>query len=450
VNRRRTSAPPAAKRREGANSATPNLPPPAEVTVTRLGTEADGLATHPGNGATLFLPFTLPGETVRATPTHKRGEGWAGQAEILTASPARVSPPCPHFTACGGCTLQHWDDAAYAGWKSGLLATALARAGFPDAPIAPLLRTPPAARRRMDLAIRRIPGGVTLGLHAPRSEQVIDIGGCPVLAPALTALIPTLRALLRRLSSPRREGSAVVNLLDSGPDLLLRLDAPLTLPDRTRLAEFAHAHGLPRVSLQLGHSPVEPVAVLRPPTTQLGGTSVIPPPGGFLQASAAGEAAITEAVLAGLPAKLAAKARIADLYAGNGTLTFALARFARVTACEGDPAAMAALRDAARRANLAGRVDAQHRDLARQPLEAAELSAFAVVVLDPPHAGAATQIARIAASTVKRVIYVSCNPVALAQDAALLRGAGFRLLAATPIDQFLWSARLESVCVFSR
>ena len=426
------------------------LPAPCETTVTRLGAEADGLATHPESGALLFLPFTLPGEIVRATPTHKRGEAYAATAEILSASPDRTTPPCPHFTACGGCTLQHLNDTAYAAWKTAQLTTALARAGFPDAAIAPLQRTPPATRRRMDLAIRRIPGGITLGLHAPRSATVIDIGGCPVLDPALTALIPTLRALFRTLSSPHREGSAVVNLLDSGPDLLLRLDAPLNTPDRTRLADYARAHGIPRISMQRGNGPVEPAAHLRPATTSMAGITVIPPPGGFLQASPAGQAAIVAAVLAGLPEKLPARARIADLYAGSGTLTFALAKHARVAAYEGDAPTFAALRDATNRAVMAGRVEPVARDLARQPLSETELAHFAAVVLDPPHAGAETQIARIAASKLRRVIYVSCNPAALARDAAMLRGAGFKLLAATPIDQFLWSARLESVCVFDK
>jgi 23S rRNA (uracil1939-C5)-methyltransferase len=271
-----------------------------------------------------------------------------------------------------------------------------------------------------------------------------------VLAPALSALLPVLRALFRTLSSPRRIGSAVVNLLDNGPDLLLRLDTKLTTPDRTRLAEFAHRHNIPRISAEIGNTPVEPVALRLPPITTFSGIPVTPPPGGFLQASAEGESAIIAAVLAGLPDKLGAKPRIADLYAGSGTLSFALAARARVSAYEGDAPALAALRQAANRAGLAGRIEAHARDLARQPLTDTELAAFAAVVLDPPHAGAPVQTARIAASKLKRVIYVSCNPAALARDAATLRQAGFQLLAATPIDQFLWSARLESVCVFSR
>ena len=66
----------------------------------------------------------------------------------------------------------------------------------------------------------------------------------------------------------------------------------------------------------------------------------------------------------------------------------------------------------------------------------------------PPFAGAAIQVAQIAAAKVPVVIYVNCNPTTLARDARLLSQAGYRLQAATPIDQFLWSVRLESVCVF--
>jgi 23S rRNA (uracil1939-C5)-methyltransferase len=337
----------------------PALPPQCETVVTRLGVEGDGLAVHPATGAALYLPFTLPGERVRAEATHRRGEGFAGIAEVLAPAAERVAAPCAHFGACGGCALQHMRDDAYAAWKTGLLAGALARAGYGDAAIAPLRRTPPGGRRRMDLALRRVPGGVAVGLHAARSERVVDLDECPVLAPALAALIPALRGLLRRLSVPRRAGSAVVNLLENGADLLLRLDGAPNLADRTRLAAFAAAQGVARISVQVGSAAVEPVAVPEPPEVRLGGVAVRPPAGGFLQASAEGEAAIVDAVLAGLPEKLAGRAVVADLFAGSGTLTFALAQWAggraRVAAYEGDGPALAALKDGARRAGLAGR-----------------------------------------------------------------------------------------------
>jgi len=95
-------------------------------------------------------------------------------------------------------------------------------------------------------------------------------------------------------------------------------------------------------------------------------------------------------------------------------------------------------------------VRAVRRDLARQPVLPAELKAFDLVVLDPPFAGAAEQVAQLARSAVRHLVYVSCNPAALTRDAAVLKGAGFAVTAATPVDQFLWSAHLEAVVAFSR
>ena len=308
----------------------------------------------------------------------------------------------------------------------------------------------PGERRRVDFAVRRAAGRIILGLHKQRSSEVIDLTECLVLHPRLMGLMEPLRALLLRLRAVRREASVVINLLEFGPDMLLRTDAALTLEDRVALTGFAAAHGLPRVSQVLGDDVPETIGLLRPPTTVLSGVAVRPPPGAFLQATAEGERAIVEAVLRGMPAKLTSRTRVAELYAGCGTLTFALADVVRVAAFEGDAATHGALKQAINQGGMAGRVEAFRRDLARQPLSAKELAAFAAVVLDPPHGGAAAQIAQIAAAGVPTVIYVSCNPATLSQDARVLHGSGYTLAAVTAIDQFLWSARLESVSVFRR
>jgi 23S rRNA (uracil1939-C5)-methyltransferase len=413
-----------------------------------VGADGDGVGAAP-DGKPLFLPLTLPDETVRAVELARRGEGWTGAAELLEASVERVAPPCPHFGACGGCRLQHWADAPYASWKSGLLIAALARAGFVDAEVAPMVRTAPGTRRRMDLAIRRTRAGVLLGLHRDRSAEVVDLTSCTVLDPELATMLPALRDLLSGLAGLKREGALVANLLDTGPDLLLRLDGEISTGDRTRLAAFARAQGVPRISWTRAGGAPEIAAQLARAEIGFSGVTVVPPPGAFLQASRTAEAAIVAAVCAGLPKPLARRAHILELYAGCGTLSFALARHARVTAFEGDADLVAALRTAAGAAGVSGRVTASVRDLARQPAAGAELD-VACVVLDPPYAGAAAQIASIAAARPARVIYVSCNPAALARDARTLREAGYALVSATPIDQFLWSARLESVCVFSR
>ena len=389
------------------------------------------------------MPLALPGESVRARPIGKRAGHTVYEAEAwLRRSPERAEPPCPHFGACGGCAVQHLADAAYARWKLSLLTEALARAGFTDAPVAPLARTPPGARRRADFALAR-QGGVAVGFHARRESRVQDLSACPVLHPDLFALVAPLRALLPGLACLKRAGSAVVNLLESGPDLLLRTEAPPDLAARNRLAVFARVNGLVRVSWAPPRGEPETLAQLRPPIITLSGQAVVAPPGAFLQASREGEEAIVAALLAGLPPRAR---RFADLYAGLGTLSFALATRGTVAAFEGDGAALGALGAAAG----GTRVRAVQRDLARQPLQASELAGFDAVVLDPPFAGAAAQVATIAASRVRHVAYVSCNPAALARDARRLREAGFAMLSATPVDQFLWSAQLEAVVHFGR
>ncbi len=388
----------------------------------------------------LHVGRTLPGERVVAVP---QGAGRAACQSILAASPDRIDPRCPNFPVCGGCTLQHWADTPYGAWKHDLVTRALQRAGFADAAVAPLVRCAPGTRRRFDFAARRTPTGLVLGLHAPHSKDVADLDVCLVLHPALAALLAPLRALLNSMEGLRREAGVLANLYAQGPDLLVRADAAPTAGDRARMAAFAKAQGVCRIAWAVGTGDTETTAMHRPPTVEFAGATVQPPSGAFLQATAAGEVAIVQAVLAGLP-KLTGRARVIELYAGVGTLSFPLAGHATVQAYEGNSQAAAALRVAAG----GTRVHATERDLARQPLQPKELAGAACVVLDPPFSGAVAQMPCIAAAKVPSVIYVSCNPVALARDAAVLAQAGYRLEMATPIDQFVLSAQVESVCVF--
>lgn len=380
----------------------------------------------------------------------RRGDGFSARLlAIESASPDRVAPPCPHAGACGGCTLQHLADAAYAAWKRGLAEAALARAGFASPPLDPLARSAPGTRRRAELSLRRADGRVIVGFHGRASAEVVDIPGCLVLHPALLAIAASLRSFLPRLGVLKREGKVWLTLAAEGVDLWLTTDGAADAAARSALAEFARVAGLARLSWSLlGHDP-DPVAVLATPTVSFAGVPVRLPPGGFLQATEDGERAIVSAVLAAL-ADLPEGARVADLYAGSGTLTFPLARRFRVLAVEGDRAASAALRSAAQAAALSGRVVVERRDLSLRPIAGRELDGLEAVVLDPPRDGARAQAAALAEGPVRRVVYVSCNPAALARDARLLAQAGFRLDRAVPIDQFLWSAHLECVASFSR
>ncbi len=419
------------------------------LALTRLGAGGDGIGTLP-DGRMAYVAGALAGETVTAIPGIRRGDGVAARLVTVTSpSPDRVAPPCPHAAGCGGCSVQHMGDALYATWKRGLAEAALSRAGYPDAAVGPLVRSPPGTRRRADLALRREGGRVTVGFHGRGSGAVVDIPGCLVLHPALLAAAEALRGLAARVPMLSREGSAILTLAPEGVDLWLVTDREPDGPARTALAAFAREAGLSRLSWSRAGETAEPIAVLAQPTIRFGAATVPLPPGAFLQATEAGEAAIVAAVMAAL-AGLRDGARVADLYAGCGTLTFPLAARFRMLAAEGDAAAVAALGKGANGAGLSGRVVAEARDLVMRPLQPAEQKGLDAVVLDPPREGAAAQVALLAAGPVKRIVYVSCNPNALARDAKILHEAGFALDSAVPVDQFLWSAHLECVASFSR
>jgi 23S rRNA (uracil1939-C5)-methyltransferase len=176
-----------------------------------------------------------------------------------------------------------------------------------------------------------------------------------------------------------------------------------------------------------------------------GGVAVDPPPGAFLQASAEAQQAMTALVIEAA----AGARRIADLYAGCGTFTFPLAQAAKLHAVEGDKDALAALAGAARRASL-GRITAERRDLARNPLQLDELKPYDCAVFDPPRAGAKAQCEMIAKSRVPLAVAVSCDPGSFARDARILVDGGYRLESVAPVDQFVWSPHVEIVAVFRR
>ncbi|MGE0255201.1 MAG: class I SAM-dependent RNA methyltransferase [Alphaproteobacteria bacterium] len=427
------------------------MPETVEITIARLGARGDGVADSAGGA--LFVAGALPGELVTVAPGPPRGDGRTARlVAVLAPSPDRVPPPCPHFGDCGGCSVQHLAGGAYAAWKRGLVEEALRRRGLDAGLVAPLLRPDPAVRRRIELAAFRPRGKgarITLGFHAAASGRVVDLRECLVMAPPLVALLAPLRATLAAVVAPGETADAMLTLTETGVDALLGGARRPRAEAVARLATFAEAHDLARVSWR-SKGGSEPVALRRPPRLTLGGVAVALPPGAFVQAVAAAETALAQAVLdavAGLPAR----ATVADLFAGCGPFTLALARAGRrVHAVDGAGEAIAALLAAAGAAGFSGRATAETRDLARRPLMADELDRFGAVVFDPPRAGAAAQAGEIARSKVPLVVAVSCNPASFARDAAILVAGGYALRSVLPVDQFVHTGHVELAAVFTR
>ena len=434
-----------------------------ELVIESIGARGDGIGHDSAaqGGRPVFVPATLPGDRVRVRVTGERSGGLKARVlELIAEGPGRVEPPCPHFGPCGGCALQHLEEPRYEPWKRGLVVQALQRRGFATGDagveIAPLFRVPPGSRRRAGLAARRgRDGAVTLGYHGRESHELVDISTCRLLTPRLLELLPDLRRALPQLLAAGEAAQLMVTETETGPDLLLTSTRPPDLAGREALADLARQADLARLSwlspedARRGLEP-EPVIELRAPRVSFGRVAVVPPPGGFLQPTAAGEAEITRCLQRYLPEGVA---RLADLYAGCGTFALALASDPaglQVHAVEADQAALAAMSRAAQGADMAGRVTTEQRDLARRPLEPAELARFDAVVFDPPRAGAREQAERIAQSPLTCAIAVSCNPNSFARDARILADGGFTLAEVAPIDQFPWSGHLELVALFRK
>ncbi|MEZ5668890.1 MAG: class I SAM-dependent RNA methyltransferase [Alphaproteobacteria bacterium] len=417
-----------------------------EVVVERLGALGDGVASHAG--APLIVPFALPGERVAVRLVGRRGG--VALSELCAAvapSPDRVAPPCRHFAACGGCALQHAAPGPIADWRRQTIVEALARAGL-EAPVAAPVGAGGGGRRRASWSALMLHGGhVLLGYHQRRGKRLVDIQVCPQVDPALFALAQPLREALRAVLSAHETADATASRLDNGIDLLLVGPRALSLDARMALTELAERCDLARVAWQpREREPAEPVALRRVPTIAMGGVPVQPPPGAFLQATAAGEAAMVACATAWLDGA----GHVADLYAGCGTFAFPLVRGATVVAYEGSQEMAAALDAAARAAQLTGRLTVARRDLEIRPLQRDEMKKLDGLLLDPPRAGATRQCAVLASYGPARVVMASCYPPSFARDARTLVDGGYRLVEVQPVDQFGWSHHVELIARFER
>lgn len=395
-------------------------------TIVRIAAKGDGI-TASGR----HVPLSAPGDTVLADGS-------------LVPGPHHATPPCRHFAlrqaqGCGGCQLQQLDERALAAFVSDRVANAASGQGLEPGLVAPAYLSPPRSRRRATLHADKS----AIGFRAAGSHRIVDMRECHVLHPDLFALVAPLRALIARWPGKRLAADVHLARADQGVSVELAGIELAGLEQTEGLLDFARTHALARLALDQGYGP-EVLWEPEPVTVTLSGVAVGLPPAGFLQATADGEAALVGAVREWL----GASATVADLFAGLGTFAFALAGPARVLAVEAAQDAHLAGKSAAGRSGRP--VHSLHRDLYRNPLRTEELNRFAAVVLDPPRAGARDQIAQIAASTVPRVAYVSCNPSSWARDAAALVGGGYRLAELRPVGQFRWSTHVELASLFLR
>ncbi len=409
----------------------------AEVRIETLGAGGDGVV-RTASGP-LYVPFALPGETVRV---QRLANDRAALAAVVSPSPGRIAPFCPHHGACGGCRLQHLAAAPYAAFKRDLVEAALARRGVGHAGNIPLIDAHGEGRRRVILHAANVRGQPVAGFMRAMSHDIEAIDSCPAVEPALArapALAQAIAAALKLRDGRRIDVQATVT--ETGLDVDVRGAAAPSPAVIAALAATASRFRLARLTVA-----GEAVASLAEPVVTMGRARVVPPPGAFLQATAAGEAALAAFAVDALRGCR----KIADLFCGVGPFALRLAETATVEAFDSVSEAVAALATAHRTTPGLKPVTAATRDLFRAPLTARELAVFDGVLFDPPRRGADAQARQIAASTVARVVAVSCDPGTFARDAATLMQGGFTLDRLVAVDQFRWTAHVEIAALFTR
>jgi 23S rRNA (uracil1939-C5)-methyltransferase len=405
------------------------------VTITGLGHSGDGIAES--DAGRIFVPYTLPGETVEI---EREGDGRARLQRIVTPSADRVAPLCPNFTHCGTCALEHMARPAYLAWKREQVVAAFAQRGI-DAHVEPTVAVEPGSRRRAIFSAIRAAKGTILGFHARGSDEIIPVSTCAVLHPGIVAGLPLINRIAG-VALPRwKEARVTVLLADNGLDVAITGAGKPTREMLDKLGAFGADPDLARLT-------IDNLEVLRArqPQFAAGPAMLLPTPGGFTQAAKSAEDALASVVLTHVDDAQP----VADLFAGIGTFTFRLAAKAPVTAVEGDAALVGAIEQAANAARGLRKVTARKRDLFANPLAPMELDKFRAVVFDPPAAGAKAQAEMLAKSKVAKVVAVSCNPATLARDARILIDGGYTLTRVLPVDQFLFSAEIEAVATFTR
>ena len=409
-----------------------------QLTIHRLGHRGDGIADT--NVGPVFVPYALPGETVTVEPVPGHPDR-RHLDHVDKPSHERAAPICKHFTHCGGCAMQHWSLAEYHLWKRGLVAKALEQVGL-IAPLEPLIDAHGQGRRRAVLHARRGARDVLeVGFTAPRAHHIVAIDRCPILAPGLEGAISAAWAIAEILKPTDKPLDIQVTATDSGMDVDVRGSGPLNSGRTTALAGVAEKFRLARITR---HG--ELVAQGAQPLMKIGRAQVPLPPAAFLQATAAGEAALARLVLD----HVGDAKRVADLFCGIGTFALRMAERARVSAADSEASAIKALERAAANTSGLKPVACQVRDLFRRPFMAADLKGIDAVVFDPPRQGAETQARELANSGVPVVVAVSCDAATFARDARTLVDGGYKLVSVTPVDQFRYSFHVEMVGKFEK
>lgn len=388
------------------------------LSIEKLIYGGEGLAHADGN--TVFVPYVLPGEQVRATVrTKKKKLIQVSLLEVLQPSPSRITPTCPHFRVCGGCHYQHIEVAEQVRQKKDILRETLGRLGGVQwtGEIREHIAQPYGYRNRAQWAYRdALPRA--LGYFLPESAHILPVDECPVLSPALAKAFAKLQEMTRANVLP--PGILEIEAFADSEDSKIALNVAFerfSVPSKQLALTFQEA--LPNLeSLLLLDQSKNRFELTGPGFLmhKAGGFSFRVSHLSFFQVNRFLIEELLQTVLKGAKGNYAL-----DLYAGVGFFTLPLAKlFSRVV---GVDANFAATRDLHANAEAAGVEIVFHHEHTEDFLKK-EQEKPDFVVLDPPRAGLGAEVAaKLANLGAPEIVYLSCDPSTLARDLAVLTGA---------------------------
>ncbi|WP_308925288.1 23S rRNA (uracil(1939)-C(5))-methyltransferase RlmD [Janthinobacterium sp. J1-1] len=415
-------------------------------------------------GKVVFVEGALPGERVSFV-TFKKKKNW--EAARMTAlhreSSLRVTPKCKHFDYCGGCSMQHLEPSAQVAIKQRVLEDNLWHIGKVRAEniMRPMYGPTWGYRYRARLSVRHVKKKETVlvGFHEKKSAFVADIDSCEILPPHISAMLLPLRALIGSLSIFDQMPQIELAIGEDVTAMVLRIMAPLTADDETKLKAFADEYG---VQWWLQVKGPETAVPFYPLDKQL--HYLLPEfnvrmpfkPVDFTQVNHHINRVLVSKALRLL--EVQSTDRVADLFCGLGNFTLPLAtQGSEVVGIEGSTTLTERALENALANGLSEKTSFSTRNLFEVTTDdLIALGKFDRILVDPPRDGAMALcqalvgLAQVRPEMLpKRIVYVSCSPSTLARDAGILvLEAGYKLSKAGVVNMFPHTSHVESMAVF--
>ena len=389
-----------------------------QLSIEKMIYGGEGLAHADGN--TVFVPFVLPGEQVRATVrTRKKKLIHANLVEVEKASPLRIAPGCPHFRVCGGCHYQHIEIGEQVRLKKEILRETLSRLGGVQwtGAIQEHTAQPYGYRNRAQWAFRdAMPRA--FGYFLPESAHILPIDQCPVLSPRLAETFGQLQELARANSLP--PGILEIEAFADGADEKIALNVAFERfpkPAKALAVEFKAA--LPALESLLMLDQSKNRFELDGPgylIQKAGGYTFRVNHLSFFQVNRFLIEELLQTIVGGAKGGYAL-----DLYAGVGYFTLPLTKaFSKVVSVDAN---LSATRDLRQNAETAGSQVVSENEHTEEFLKK-EQERPDFVLLDPPRSGLGGEAAaRLASLGAPEIAYLSCDPSTLARDLAVLTGS---------------------------